>query len=155
MLKLLSLSLTLLSFISVPSDLSAMETKSFLPNKDLSRFVVDHFDLSTIRSSFGPRLIDGQPNYLRSFGLVPSEISERKVIFENDEWFYSITILGLQDYNKDGIEDVFICFTDDAKIGTYLTVQPYLLTRYNFDMSLIALSYTPYHKDCLPQGGEG
>jgi len=44
-----------------------------------------------------------------------------------------------------------VCFIDKAKEGSYFTITPYILTRYNKDMPLIAISYEPYDEQCLAE----
>jgi hypothetical protein len=123
------------------------ETQSFLPKDNLTAFVVEAFDLTTIRSSFGPRRLSGRANHFGDFGLKPA-ISGNTAVFDTPDWYYSVDILHRGDENGDGLEDVVICFTDKAKGGSYATVTPYLLTRYDAKGPLIALAYKPDTKAC-------
>jgi len=43
--------------------------------------------------------------------------------------------------NKDGIEDLEVCFTDRAKQGTYSTQQALLVTRYSSSSYVVALRF--------------
>ncbi|MFN8693251.1 MAG: hypothetical protein ACK5XX_02480 [Holosporales bacterium] len=151
--KIIVIALICCSFKS-PAAAQSVNVKSYLDKEMLSQFVVDNFDILTIRSSFGSRRISGQPNYFKSFGLTPTTINKQEIIFDEKDWFYGVKILGVKDYNDDGIEDIAVCFTDRAKEGSYYTVTPLILTRYSESMPLIALAHAPYYAECLRKGGD-
>jgi len=122
---------------------------SYLPKTDLERFIVNNFDIASIRSSLGPRRQPGQFHF-SDLGIRPTAISAEKIHLESDGWHYDITVLQRGDLNGDGIEDVAVCFVDDGHGagGTYFSVQPLLLTRYSKNGPLIAISYEPDDKRC-------
>jgi len=131
---------------AAPSD----ELTSFIPKKNLAQFIADNFDIRSIRSSIRPdRLTPNNPTFA-SLGLHPRVIGNDTIRFESHGWIYDIRILGRGDENKDGIEDIAVCFTDDGSGagGTYLTVQPLLLTRYSDKTPLIAISYEVFDSRC-------
>jgi hypothetical protein len=142
----------LASVLMTMSDASGADVavlKSFMPTRNIAAFVVDNFDLSTIRSSFGPRRPRGERAFFADFGMKPSELTETRAVFDYPfDWYYEIEVLAVADVNQDGFMDLAICFTDDSSQGTYLTVDPYLLTRFSYDMPLIALAYQPSDESC-------
>ena len=118
------------------------ETISFIPKKNIEKFIVDKLDLSIFRNSFGPARYPGM-RFFKDFGMEPSKIQDGVIKFEESDWYYEIKILKRGDVNRDGVEDVVIQFTDDALLGSYLTSNTYLLTRYSKDGNLIAIAYEP------------
>jgi hypothetical protein len=132
---------------AVASTAASSVLESFLPKEDIERFIVDHFDLGTIRSSFGPRRGPGQRTF-KDLGETSPVIGKGTIEFKSDGWFRGIRILGRGDYNKDGIEDLAVCFVDRALKGSYSSQQPLLLTRYGPNERLIAISYQIEDKSC-------
>lgn len=118
----------------------AHKISSYLPSKDVEKFVVEKLDLSTFRNSFGPRREPGKRTFA-DFGLRPTNTSNGVIEFKDDDWNYTVKILGRQDYNNDGIEDLAIRFTDRSLVGSYRTESQLLLTRYSNDGKLIAIAY--------------
>lgn len=121
--------------------------KSFLPKEKIELCIVDNLDLSTFRSSFGPRRGAGQRTF-KDLGETAPTISSGTIDFKSDDWSYTIRILGRRDYNGDGLEDIAVCFVDRALKGTYNTSEPLLLTRYAASDRLIALAYQVADKSC-------
>lgn len=132
-------------FISIvmSSPVRSATVTSFFPVKDLGPFLSEHFDLATIRSSFGPRRSPGKRTF-SDFGMKPSQVTENSVVFLNPgDWLYELRVIGRGDFNRDGIEDLKVCFVDHAlNGGTYDTAQGLLLTRYSSDGYAIALSFS-------------
>lgn len=115
---------------------------SYFPKTEIGQFLADHFDLATIRSSFGPRRTPAQRTF-SSFGLKPTKSGADFVEFERPEWFYGLKIVSRRDINGDGIEDLAVCFTDHALGGaTYSNTQSLLITRYSANGMAVALSYS-------------
>lgn len=139
----------LLSNISAASE---FETISFMPSEGIEEFIVARLNLTTFRNSFGPARSPGM-RYFSHMGLRPTEISEGKIVFETEDWYYCFELVERRDVNRDGIEDVVICFTDDAIYGTYLTKYIYLMTCLSEDSDLIAIAYSPsgYHSESDPE----
>lgn len=115
---------------------------SFIPKDKMGAFLAAHLDLTTFRNSFGPRRHPGQRHFA-DFGLKPTQIREREVEFELEDWFYSVAVTERADVNSDGVEDLVIRFTDQAVKGTYATSEKLLVTRYSEKSPLIALAYQP------------
>lgn len=117
--------------------------ESYFPAKDLGRFLSEKFDLATIRSSFGPRRTPAKRTFA-DFGMKPSQLAEDSVVFLTPgDWLYEIRVVARGDFNRDGIEDLEVCFADHAlNGGTYDVAQGLLLTRYSGDGYVIALSYS-------------
>ncbi len=134
----------LLSNISAASD---FETVSFMPSEGIEEFIVDRLDLTTFRNSLGPARSPGM-RYFSDMGLRPTEISEGKIVFETEHWYYCVELVERGDINHDGIEDLKICFTDEAIYGTYFVKYIYLMTCLSDDSDLIAIAFGPsgYHQ---------
>ena len=120
---------------------------SYLPARDIEGFIVEKLDLSTFRNSFGPRRQPGM-RFFSDFGLRPKTQANGTIAFEEEDWYYKITVLGRGDYNRDGVEDLLICFTDQALRGTYRTEIPLVVTRYSPQGLLIAIAYDVDHSSC-------
>lgn len=118
------------------------QTVSYIPTEGLEQFIVDRLDLTTFRNSLGPARSVGMRHFA-DMGLSPTEISEGRIVFETDTWYYCMEVVARGDVNKDGVEDLLIRFTDDAIEGTYLTVYVYLMTCLSEESDLIALAYGP------------
>ena len=118
------------------------ETVSYMPLEEIEEFIVDRLDLTTFRNSLGPARSPGM-RYFSDMGLRPTEISEGRIVFETESWYYCIELVERGDVNHDGIEDVQICFTDDSIYGTYFVKYIYLLTCLSDDSDLIAIAYGP------------
>jgi hypothetical protein len=102
--------------------------------------LVQNLDLATFRSSLGPR-ISAEKHTFASLGIVATKVTGDGIVFEDAEWFYNIRILRRADINKDGIEDLEVCFTNRAKQGTYSTQQALLVTRYSSSSYAVALRF--------------
>ena len=135
----ISVLLMLLSSVSDPSD---TQTLSYIPFEGLEQFIVERLDLTTFRNSLGPLRSAGMRHF-SDMGLIPTEISEGRIVFETEFWYYCLEVLERRDVNGDGIEDLLIRFTDDSIEGTYLTVYVYLMTCFSEDSDLIAIAYGP------------
>ena len=144
----------LLSNVSAALDI---ETVSYMPSRELEQFIVERLNLTTFRNSFGPARSPGM-RYFSDMGLRPTEMSEGRIVFETESWYYCIEVVERRDVNRDGIEDLLIRFTDDSIGGTYLTVYMYLLTCLSEDSDLIAIAYGPsgyYYDERDPEMSEG
>jgi len=121
----------------------AAPSVSYFPKKELGLFLASHFDLASIRSSFGPRRTAALRTFA-DFGMKPSIATEDALVFNRPgEWLYELTILSRKDVNQDGIEDLEVCFTDRAlNGGSYNTSQGLLITRYAAQGYAVALSFS-------------
>lgn len=115
---------------------------SFFPAAGLGPFLAEHFDLASIRSSLGPRRTQSQRTFA-DVGLEPRMATETTLIVGRpDEWVYRLDIVGRRDVNGDGLEDLEVCFADQAQNGgTYRSRQGLLITRYSAAGLAVALSY--------------
>lgn len=102
--------------------------------------VVAEFDLATIRSSFGPKR-DSVHRTLKSFELKAKMLNAKTLVLENEDFVYHLQLLGRGDLNRDGIEDLEICFTEKAKHGSYHSQKPMLLTKYSPSELAVALQF--------------
>ncbi len=120
---------------------AAAPVVSHFPAQGLGELLARQFDLASIRSSLGPSRGPGK-NTFASLGIKPSLTEDRKVVFDSPEWFYSMTVLRRGDFNKDGIEDLEVCFVDRAKQGSYNAQKALLVTRYARDAMPVALAFS-------------
>lgn len=132
-----------LAFLLLTNVVEAAPLVSYFPTKDLGLFLANKFDLASIRSSFGPRRSPALRTFA-DFDMKPSKATEDSLAFETQgEWLYELKIVGRRDVNGDGIEDLEVCFLDQAlNGGTYLTSSGLLVTRYSADGYAIALNYS-------------
>ena len=132
--------LLLVTSASAGLEQQASKVSSYLPSKEIEKFVVEKLDLSTFRNSFGPRREPGMRSFA-DFGLRPTSVSKDSVEFKEADWTYTVKILGRRDYNNDGIEDLAIRFSDRSLTGSYQSESQLLLTRFSNDSRLIAIAY--------------
>ena len=96
------------------------------PSGNLATFVFQHLDLTTFRNSTGPRRQEGQ-RLFADLGIKATRTSDTEAVSESDDWTYSIKVIARRDFNRDGVQEVAICFTDTARQGSYNVQQPLLL----------------------------
>ena len=122
---------------------------SHFPKKDLGLFLANSFDLATIRSSFGPRRSPARRTFA-DFGMKPSKATDDVLAFNTPgEWKYELKIVARRDVNGDGIEDLEVCFTEQAlNGGTYDASKGLLITRYSADGYAVALSFSLDDRAC-------
>lgn len=113
---------------------------SYFPPSGVAEFLVHSLDLSTIRSSLGPRRSISQRTFA-TLGIVPTLIRPDQVVMDSDDWYYELRVLRRADINGDGLEDLDVCFIDRAKGGTYSSQQSLLVTRYSASAYAVALKY--------------
>ena len=102
--------------------------------------IYEKLNLSTFRNSTGPSRDKGD-KYFSDLELPLTQISENSLTVETEDWTYSITVLNVRDFTKDGITDLEICFKDKAKFGTYNTQQPLLISQFSKNSDYIALKF--------------
>lgn len=120
----------------------AQGLKSFIPKEKAGEFVAAKLDLTTFRNSFGPRRAPGLIHFA-DFGMKPKTATDEKVEFDDEEWSHAISIVSRRDVNGDGLEDLVITYSEQAKKGSYRDSQKLLITRYSEGGNLIALAYSP------------
>lgn len=132
-----------LAFLIFAGAAQAAPLVSHFPNKDLGLFLANKFDLASIRSSFGPRRSPALRTFA-DFGMSPSKATEDALLFDTPgEWRYELKIVARRAVNKDGVEDLEVCFTDRAlNGGSYDTSKGLLITRYSAEAYAVALSYS-------------
>lgn len=114
---------------------------SHFPQQGLGQFLAERFDLTSIRSSFGPRRTMHQRSFA-DFHLKPTRATNTLVEFAHPDWFYRMVVTERRDINSDGVEDLAVCFTDKAMNGdSYDTQKSLLVTRLSPDAHAIALSF--------------
>lgn len=132
-----------LALLILANAVEAAPLVSYFPKKDLGLFLAAKFDLASIRSSFGPRRSPTLRTFA-DFGIKPSKATEDALVFERPgEWLYELKMAARRDVNGDGIEDLEVCFIDQAlNGGTYNTSSGLLVTRYSADGYAVALNYS-------------
>lgn len=72
------------------------------------------------------------------------EVSEDFFTLDSKSWFYKVTIVRVKDVNRDGIEDIEICFQEKSREGTYSAQSPLLITQFSESSRLVALAYSVF-----------
>lgn len=122
--------------------LQAAPLTSYFPTTGVGEFLAENFDLASIRSSFGPRRLPGLRTFA-DFRMVPTKATDHILEFERPDWMYRLVVVERGDINRDGIEDLAVCFTDKALGGpTYYSQDGLLITRYSANTYAVALSYS-------------
>lgn len=114
--------------------------ESHIPTSDVPEFLFDHLDIATFRSSSGPKRDQGDRT-LSSISPPPTTVTTDYIEVLEDDWVRRLTIVDRGDFNKDGIEDLAVCFDDRAIGGTYRSTQLLLVTRYTASSPAVALNY--------------
>lgn len=116
---------------------------SYFPKSGLGLFLVEKFDLATIRSSFGPRRAAAQRTF-SDFGMKPSSATEDALVFDSPgDWLYELRIVGRGDINGDGIEDLEVCYLERAlNGGSYNAAMGLLITKYSTSGYAVALNFS-------------
>jgi hypothetical protein len=113
------------------------------PEHDLAAFAFAHLDLTTFRNSTGDDSEGPRARTFAELGIRPTEVSDTIATSEADGWHYSVSVLGRGDYNKDGVEEVAVCFLDWARNGgTYRARFP--LTLALISGRAVAIDYEVY-----------
>ena len=131
--------LTTLGMLALTPLLAADKASASLawPDRDLARFVFEHLDLSSFRNSTGPRRKTGQRTF-KDLNISPTRVTDTEAA-SDDDWLYSIQVLGKRE--RDGIQEVMICFRDIAQNGgSYSSVDHYVLRL--IEGRAIALAFT-------------
>lgn len=126
---------------------SSEDLISFLPSEDIEHFVVNEFDIRTTNSSINPRRKIDQSHFI-DMGLSISEVNENRVVMDNPNETIVIRILRRGDINKDGIEDLAVCLSEDAKKGSLASSRALILQKYSRDTPLIAIAVEHRDKTC-------
>jgi hypothetical protein len=146
--SLRNVSAILLTLTAVPFAWAAGELVSFLPAAGLARFIAEDWDIRTISSSLNPRRTQ-QQSHFTDLGLSLSEATDSHVVLEDPDETYVIEVLKRGDANRDGIEDVIVCFSESAKGGgTLAGSHAFLLQKYSKTTSLVALAFTVRDPQC-------
>lgn len=128
-------------WLALAGPAQAAPVVSYFPQQGLGEFLAERFDLTSIRSSFGPRRTMHQRSFA-DFQLKPTRATNTLLEFAYPDWFYRMVVTERRDINSDGVEDLAVCFTDKAMNGgSYDTQQSLLVTRLSPDAHAIALSF--------------
>jgi hypothetical protein len=124
---------------------NAEPLRSFFPARDLAQYVAAHWDLG----SFDSRLNNAVAPNRRTFasaGLTATAATGDTVTLASDTLRVRITVYYRGDINRDGLEDVSVCYREQAKGKRGETATAFLLTQYSADTPVIAL-VMPAHSD--------
>lgn len=134
--------LVVLSFLFAANAYAA-PVVSYFPDRDVGQFLAEKFDLASIRSSLGPRRLPTQRTFA-DLGIKPSTVTKDAVVFLSEgDWYYELRVVGRRDVNRDGVEDLEVCFYDRAMNGgNYDAAEGLLITRYSKDSYALALSFS-------------
>ena len=137
----MGIALRSLCCLALAGSVQAAPVVSHFPQQGLGQFLAEQFDLASIRSSFGPRRTLDQRTFA-DFQLKPTRVTNTLVEFAHPDWFYQMVVTERRDINRDGVEDLAVCFTDKAKNGgSYDTRRSLLVTRFSPDAHAVALSF--------------
>lgn len=114
---------------------------SHIPESGAPEFLFNNLDIATFRSSLGPRRTQSDRTFA-SLSPPPTTITADYVEIREDNWVRRLTIVDRGDFNKDGIEDLVVCFDDRAIGATYRSTQLLYVTRYSDASMAIALDYS-------------
>jgi hypothetical protein len=119
------------------------------PKDNLAGLIFERLDLSTFRNSTGPRRQAGQ-RLFGDLGIHASKVSDTEATYISDSFSYTVQVPGRRDYNRDGVEDVAICFSGSATQASYRTNAPYLVQLINGRVMALAfeIDSSPEAKDC-------
>jgi len=104
------------------------------------KLIYEKLNLSTFRNSTGPSRDKGD-KYFSDLNLPLSKVTDNSLIVETEDWIYTITILKVKDFTKDGVTDIAVCFNDKAKFATYNSQQPILITQLKENSDYVALKF--------------
>ncbi len=139
-MKISILVISLVSLICVEARASEPSMVTHFSKKDALTQLIQELDLASFRSSLGPRR-DQQHRTLSAFNFTRSERTDTKVTLEDEGFTYRIEVLQRGDLNKDGIEDLEVCFSERAKQGSYHAQQAMLVTKYSAKTPVLALKF--------------
>lgn len=126
---------------------------TFMPERGFEEWVAGNLDIRSFNSSLDNRREAYQAR-LREVGYDPvprrSGRGAAAVNLASPDGDITISIFQRGDFNRDGIEDVFICFDDSLKNGRYHRVQPLLAQKYTANGPLVALDVRVTDPRCRP-----
>jgi len=120
---------------------------TFLPAAGLAKFIVEEWDVRTMSSSLNPRRTTQQSHFF-DVGLSVSEATDDRVVLESADDTFVIQVLKRGDANDDGIEDVIVCLSESARLGTLRSSHAFVLQKYSKTTPLVALAYAVRDKQC-------
>jgi hypothetical protein len=128
-------------FALTSSAVYAQETQvSYMPKTGLPMYIFEKLDLTSFRSSFGPKRSPGQRHFA-DLGLKPTKLTNNLLAIETDDWLYEVEILRVADVNGDKLTDLEVCFRDKSKTASYNTQQPLLLSQLEKSGQLVAIHF--------------
>ena len=86
-------------------------------NNDFALLAHENIDLASFRSSLRPAMEDNQHTF-KDIKLHYSK-ADSVVVYNTDEWQYTLTLLAKGDFNQDKVEDLLVGFLDKSKTASY------------------------------------
>ncbi|KGA39543.1 bacteriocin immunity protein [Pectobacterium odoriferum] len=111
-------------FLAVIFSVLIMPQTGFSATKTDALTVLKHLDVTTFRSSFGPRhfpkgtLLKDTSDYVFSQEKGWADATEK-----DGSWTYSLRII------SENEKEIIVCFVDDAHIGSYFSRKPFLIKK--------------------------
>ncbi len=139
--KVIMKPLTLAIVATISTSVCAQDApRSYLPKTELSKYIFEKLDITTFRSSLGPLRTFGQ-RHIAELGLTATKQAKNLLAIETKDWLYEFEIIRVADVNGDGLVDIEVCFRDKAKMASYNTQEPLLLSQFEKDGPLIAINF--------------
>jgi len=115
---------------------------TFMPDRGFEEWVASNLDIRSFNSSIDGRREAYQAR-LREVGYAPVPRRPGRgpvvVSLASPEGDVALSVFQRGDLNRDGIEDVLVCFEDSPKNGRFHQVQPLLAQKYTANGPLVAL----------------
>ncbi|RUR90158.1 bacteriocin immunity protein [Pectobacterium polaris] len=111
-------------FLAVIFSVSMIPQTGFSATKTDALTVLKHLDVTTFRSSFGPRHFPKGTLLKDTSDYVFSQKEDWAEATETDgSWTYSLRII------SENEKEIIACFVDDAQIGSYFSMNPFLIKK--------------------------
>ncbi|MEQ9919455.1 bacteriocin immunity protein [Pectobacterium brasiliense] len=111
-------------FLAVIFSVLMIPQTGFSATKTDALTLLKHLDVTTFRSSFGPRhfpkgtLLKDTSDYVFSQEKDWAEATEK-----DGSWTYSLRII------SENEKEITVCFVDDAHVGSYFSMNPFLIKK--------------------------
>ncbi|QRN33386.1 bacteriocin immunity protein [Pectobacterium brasiliense] len=111
-------------FLAVIFSVLMIPQTGFSATKTDALTLLKHLDVTTFRSSFGPKHFP-KGTLLKDTGdYVFSQEKDRAEATDTDgSWTYSLRII------SENEKEIIACFVDDANIGSYFSTSPFLIKK--------------------------
>ncbi|AGV19810.1 hypothetical protein J4H39_20230 [Vibrio alginolyticus] len=106
--------------------------------------IYELLDFTSFPNSLNPKSIEERhfSDFQGEFKLAVPKITKDEIVIDDDHWYYKIELMEIKGDN------VYLCFHDKSKVGTYDSVQPIVVRRYGNDFVALALDPTSSNQEC-------